>query len=272
FPRHRNLDSNSLIRVIEELQRQGMLPAIYFIFSRRGCEEALQRCAVRGLDLTSADEKGRISTFVQRKLNEVKDADEAALYRSLLNQELVTQGIAVHHAGLMPFLKELVEELFQDGLIKAVFATETLALGIHMPARSVVISSFTKFDGRAFPSLTSGQLTQLMGRAGRRGIDKVGNGVILKDPEVDIGVIYEAAMGEDMTVESKFAPTYNMALNLLRHRSLAEAELLMERSFWQFQRRQAAEQRRRELENLEERLRDVESVVPARGKKERCSP
>jgi ATP-dependent RNA helicase HelY len=125
-----------------------------------------------------------------------------------------------------------------------------------MPARSVVISSFTKFDGRSFPALTSGQLTQLMGRAGRRGIDKVGHGVILKDPEVDIGVIYEAAMGEDMVVESKFAPTYNMALNLLRHRSLEEAELLMERSFGQFQRRAAVEQR----------------LYPAAAKKERCTP
>ena len=111
-----------------------------------------------------------------------------------------------------------------------------------------------------------------MGRAGRRGIDRIGHGVILKDPEVDIGVIYEAAMGEDMVVESKFAPTYNMALNLLRHRTLEEAELLMERSFGQFQRRAGAGQRRRELENLEERLRDLERLFPPSGKKERCSP
>jgi ATP-dependent RNA helicase HelY len=268
--RGRHLDSNSLTRVIESLDQQQMLPAIYFIFSRRGCEEAMQRCAMHGLDLTSVEEKARIAEFVAAKMSEVTETDEATLYRSLLNHEMLAQGISVHHAGLLPFLKELVEELFQAGLVKVVFSTETLSLGIHMPARSVVISSFTKFDGHAFPSLTSGQLTQLMGRAGRRGIDKVGHGVILKDPEVDIGVIYEAAMGEDMVVESKFAPNYNMALNLLRNRDIAEAELLMERCFGQFQRRQAAEQRRRELKNLEERLADVEEMAVKPSRKEKC--
>jgi ATP-dependent RNA helicase HelY len=272
FPRRRNLESNSLTKVIEELQRQEMLPAIYFIFSRRGCEEAMQRCAMHGLDLTSDDEKARIAEFVAEKMSEVTEPDEASLYRALLNQEMLAQGVAVHHAGLLPFLKELVEELFQVGLVKVVFATETLSLGIHMPARAVVISSFTKFDGRAFPSLTSGQLTQLMGRAGRRGIDKVGHGVILKDPEVDIGVIYEAAMGEDMVVESKFAPNYNMALNLLRNRDIQEAELLMERCFGQFQRRQAAEHRRLELANLKERLADLEGMAVKPGGQEKCTP
>ena len=272
FPRHRNLDSNNMTRVIEELVRQEMVPAIYFIFSRRGCEEALQRCAQRRLDLTSPAEKRHIGEVVARKMAEVAEDDERNLYRSLLNREMLGQGVAVHHAGLLPFIKELVEELFQAGLIKVVFATETLALGIHMPARAVVISSFTKFDGRGFPALTSGQLTQLMGRAGRRGIDAVGHGVILKDPEVDIGVIYEAAMGEDMVVESKFAPTYNMALNLLRNRDLAEAESLMERSFGQFQRTQAAQMRRGELQNLEERLADVETLPLPHGGKDRCDP
>lgn len=270
FPRHRNLDSNNMSRVIAELVRQEMVPAIYFIFSRRGCEEALQRCAMRHVDLTSGSEKKKIAEVVSARMAEVGEDDERKLYQSLLNREMLTHGVAVHHAGLLPFLKELVEELFQAGLIKVVFATETLALGIHMPARAVVISSFTKFDGRAFPALTSGQLTQLMGRAGRRGIDAVGHGVILKDPEVDIGVIYEGAMGEDMVVESKFAPTYNMALNLLRNRDLAEAESLMERSFGQFQRRQAADVRRRELENLRDRLGDVEALPLKNRARETC--
>ena len=271
FPRHRNLSSNDMLHVIQELDRQHMVPAIYFIFSRRGCEEALGRCAVHGLDLTTPEEKDRIAALTAKKLAELDAPDELALYRSLLNQELLGQGIAVHHAGLLPFLKELVEELFQTGLIKVVFATETLALGIHMPARSVVVSTFTKFDGRGFPTISSGLLAQLMGRAGRRGIDKVGNGVILKDPEVEVGVIYEASMGEDMVVESKFAPTYNMALNLLRHRTLEEAELLMERSFGQFQRRAAADHRRQELANLEERLNDVERIFPPPARGEKCS-
>ncbi|MFN2462673.1 MAG: DEAD/DEAH box helicase [Candidatus Dormibacteria bacterium] len=272
FPRHRNLDSNSMTRVIEELVKNDMVPAIYFIFSRRGCEQALQRCAMRKVDLTNDREKARIAEVVKAKLAEVAEDDERKLYQSLLNREMLTHGVAVHHAGLLPFVKELVEELFQAGLIKVVFATETLALGIHMPARAVVISSFTKFDGRGFNALTSGQLTQLMGRAGRRGIDAVGHGIILKDPEVDIGVIYEGAMGEDMVVESKFAPTYNMALNLLRNRDLAEAESLMERSFGQFQRTQAAQLRRKELENLRERLGDLEAIPLRHRAKEQCRP
>ena len=272
FPRHRNLDSNNMTRVIEELVRREMVPAIYFIFSRRGCEEALQRCAQRHLDLTSPTEKQRIADIVAARMADVAEDDERKLYRSLLNREMLAQGVAVHHAGLLPFVKELVEVLFQAGLIKVVFATETLALGIHMPARAVVISSFTKFDGRGFPALTAGQLTQLMGRAGRRGIDAVGHGIILKDPEVDVGVIYEAAMGEDMVVESKFAPTYNMALNLLRNRDLAEAESLMERSFGQFQRTQAAGLRRGELQNLVERLNDVEAMPLPNSGRDRCQP
>ncbi|GAC1336001.1 MAG: hypothetical protein NVSMB17_19490 [Candidatus Dormibacteria bacterium] len=272
FPRHRNLDSNSMTGVIEELVRREMVPAIYFIFSRRGCEQAMQRCATRHVDLTDAGEKQRIAAIVAAKMAEVSEDDERKLYQSLLNREMLAQGVAVHHAGLLPFVKELVEELFQAGLIKVVFATETLALGIHMPARAVVISSFTKFDGRGFNALTSGQLTQLMGRAGRRGIDAVGHGVILKDPEVDIGVIYEGAMGEDMLVQSKFAPTYNMALNLLRNRDLAEAESLMQRSFGQFQRTAAAELRRHELDNLRERLGDIEAIPLRHRSKEQCLP
>src|SRR5205807_6367299 len=129
------------------------------------------------------------------------------------------------------FRSELVEELFQRGLIKVVFATETLSLGIHMPARACVVSSFTKFDGRDFAPLTSGELTQLMGRAGRRGIDPIGHGVIFKEPDVEIGTIYEAATGDEMTVKSKFAPTYNMVLNLLPYHRPDEVDELMERSF-----------------------------------------
>jgi ATP-dependent RNA helicase HelY len=163
----------------------------------------------------------------------------------------------MHHAGLLPYLKELVEELFQRGLIKVVFATETLSLGIHMPARACVVSSFTKFDGRDFAPLTSGELTQLMGRAGRRGIDPIGHGVILKEPDVDIGVVYEAATGEEMTVESKFAPTYNMALNLLRYHPPEEVDLLMERSFGQFQKMVARSGLDDRLANLRQRLADV---------------
>jgi ATP-dependent RNA helicase HelY len=138
-----------------------------------------------------------------------------------------------------------------------VFATETLSLGINMPARAVVVSSFTKFDGVNFSNLTTGELTQLMGRAGRRGIDVIGHGVILKESDVEVGTIYEVAMGPTLVVESKFLPSYNMALNLLRVYTPQEAEALMQRSFGQFQKRLAAEQTNERLVNVRSRLADI---------------
>jgi ATP-dependent RNA helicase HelY len=232
----RHTPDNDLLGIIERLRGRDFLPAIYFIFSRRGCREALARCAGQGLDLTTGAEKAEIDELVARRLEQIEDRDEAELYLALLDGPTLRRGLAMHHAGLLPYLKELVEELFQRGLIKVVFATETLSLGIHMPARAVVVSTFTKFDGQNFVSLTSGELTQLMGRAGRRGIDPIGHGIILKESDVDVGTIFEAAVSEEMTVESKFAPTYNMALNLLRFHDPVEADRLMERSLAQFQR------------------------------------
>jgi ATP-dependent RNA helicase HelY len=250
---------NDLLPVVERLRQREFLPAIYFIFSRRGCREALARCAAHGFDLTSDAEKAIIDQVVAARLDQIEDPDEARLYRELLDGETLRRGLAMHHAGLLPYLKELVEDLFQRGLIKVVFATETLSLGIHMPARACVVSSFTKFDGRDFAPLTSGELTQLMGRAGRRGIDPIGHGVIFKEPDVDIGTIYEAATGEEMTVESKFAPTYNMVLNLLRYHRPDEVDQLMEQSFGQYQKVVARGNLDARLANLVQRLADVTS-------------
>ncbi|HZU15385.1 MAG TPA: DEAD/DEAH box helicase [Candidatus Dormibacteraeota bacterium] len=253
----RHLPSNDMLRVIEQLRAREMLPAIYFIFSRRGCHEALQRCAFHELDLTTEAEKRAIAELTEQRLRSLADADEAALFRRLVDAEMLRRGLAVHHAGLLPYHKELVEELFQAGLIKVVFATETLSLGINMPARAVVVSSFTKFDGVEFATLTTGELTQLMGRAGRRGIDTVGHGVILKESDVEIGTIYEVAMGENLVVESRFLPNYNMALNLLRLYTPEQADELMARSFGQFQKRQAAQRTEERLANLRTRLDDL---------------
>ena len=248
---------NDLLAILRELGAQGMLPAIYFIFSRRGCQEALSRCATHGLDLNSLEEKFLVDDLLADRLSAVDDPEEAAVYSSALNMTMLRAGIAVHHAGLLPYVKETVELLFQRGLLKVVFATETLALGLNMPARACVISTFTKFDGQGFSPLRSGQLTQLLGRAGRRGIDEIGHGVILRDPEVDLGVICETLLGNDMAVESKFAPTYNMTLNLLRRRSPEEAEELLEQSFGQFQRLRALENVAQRRPNLEARLEDL---------------
>ena len=262
---YRGLPSNDLLHVIEQLRGQEMLPAIYFIFSRRGCREALQRCAYHELDLTSPPEKEAIDRVMAERLQELKDGDEEALFRRMVDARLLRRGMAEHHAGLLPYHKEMVEELFQRGLIKVVFATETLSLGINMPARGVVVSSFTKFDGVNFSTLTTGELTQLMGRAGRRGIDVIGHGVILKEADVEVGTIYEVAMGPTLVVESKFLPSYNMALNLLRVYTPAEAEALMQRSFGQFQKRLAASEAGERLANVRERLEDARRMWDGDG-------
>src|SRR2546426_1571563 len=234
-----------------------MLPAIYFIFSRRGCREGLQRCAYHEIDLTTAAEKEAIDRVAAQRLAELKDGDEEALFRRMVDARLLRRGLAEHHAGLLPYHKEMVEQLFQRGLIKVVFATETLSLGINMPARAVAVSSFTKFDGVNFSNLTTGELTQLMGRAGRRGIDVRGHGVILKESDVEVGTIYEVAMGEGLVIESKFLPNYNMALNLLRLYTPEQADQLIARSFGQFQRRTASDRTRERLDNVRARLDDT---------------
>src|SRR5262249_22187426 len=153
------------------------------------------------------------------------------VFAESLDRDTLVRGIATHHAGMLPAAKELVEHLFQQGLVKVVFATETLSLGLNMPARACVVSSFSKFDGQGFSLLSSGELTQLMGRAGRRGMDIEGHGVILKESSVDIRDIYEACIADEMAVTSKFAPTYTMILGLLRSRSVEMAETLVDRSF-----------------------------------------
>ena len=253
----RRAPDNDLLHVIDELRRRSMLPAIYFIFSRRGCREALARCDIHGLDLTNAGEKTIIDEATSRRLSELVDSDERRAVALALDSELLRRGLAMHHAGMLPYAKETVEQLFQRGLIKVVFATETLSLGLNMPARSCVISTFTKFDGTGFANITSGELTQLLGRAGRRGIDTLGHGVILKENDVDVRDIYDAALSDEFAVESKFAPTYTMVLNLLRTRSSSEAEELLERSFGQFQIVRKSDHWVHRRENLQERLADL---------------
>ena len=257
----RRAPDNDLLHMVEELHSREMTPAIYFIFSRRGCREALARCAVHGTDLTTAEEKGRIEALFEERMAAVDDDDERQVVREALDIDLLVRGVAMHHAGMLPYAKETVEQLFLTGLIKVVFATETLSLGLNMPARSCVVSSFTKFDGTGFHSLTSAELTQLMGRAGRRGIDVLGHGVILKESDVDVRDIYDSAMGGEMSVVSKFAPTYTMTLTLLRDHSVVEAESLLERSFGQWQNVGRFEHWHAKESNLRERLDDLRHRV-----------
>src|SRR5215472_2684237 len=156
--------------VIERLEAEGLLPAITFIFSRAGCDAAVQQCLAAGLRLTTPEESAEIARIVAAKTAGMADADLAVLgYAEWLAG--LRRGIAAHHAGLLPTFKEVVEELFIAGLIRAVFATETLALGVNMPARTVVIEKLDKWNGEHHADLTAGEYTQLTGRAGRRGID-----------------------------------------------------------------------------------------------------
>ncbi|GGK01893.1 ATP-dependent RNA helicase [Pilimelia anulata] len=220
--------------VIERLDRENLLPAIVFIFSRAGCDAAVQQCLAAGLRLTSPDEREAIRRIVERRGADIPHEDLAALgywdWRDGLER-----GIAAHHAGMLPAFKETVEELFVEGLVKAVFATETLALGINMPARCVVLERLVKFNGEAHVDLTPGEYTQLTGRAGRRGIDVEGHAVVLWAPEVDPRHVAGLASTRTYPLRSSFRPSYNMAVNLVGSVGIDRARALLESSFAQFQ-------------------------------------
>ena len=220
--------------VIERLDAEGLLPAITFIFSRAGCDAAVQQCLAAGLRLTTPEESAEIARIVAARTAGLADADLAVLgYADWLTG--LRRGIAAHHAGLLPTFKEVVEELFAGGLIRAVFATETLALGINMPARTVVIEKLDKWNGEHHADLTAGEYTQLTGRAGRRGIDVEGHAVVLWQPSLDPLAVAGLAGTRTYPLTSSFRPTYNMAVNLVGQVGRVRAARLLESSFAQFQ-------------------------------------
>jgi ATP-dependent RNA helicase HelY len=222
------------VDVVSRLDRDGLLPAITFIFSRAGCEAAVNQCVRNGLRLTGPDEGGEIRRVVDSRTADLPEGDLGVLgfweWR-----EALERGVAAHHAGMLPAFKETVEELFVRGLVKAVFATETLALGINMPARTVVLERLIKFNGEAHVDLTPGEYTQLTGRAGRRGIDIEGHAVVLWQPGVDPAVVAGLASTRTYPLRSSFRPGYNMAVNLVDRVGVAAGRALLERSFAQFQ-------------------------------------
>ncbi|MEP6463193.1 MAG: DEAD/DEAH box helicase [Frankiaceae bacterium] len=224
----------SRAEVIERLDRAGLLPAITFIFSRAGCEAAVGQCLRSGLRLTTAAERGQIRTHVAARTADLPPEDRAILgYGEWLDG--LERGLAAHHAGMLPTFKEVVEELFVRGLIKAVFATETLALGINMPARTVVLERLVKWNGDAHVNVTPGEYTQLTGRAGRRGIDVEGHAVVLWTPGFDPKDVAGLASIRTYPLRSSFQPSYNMAVNLVQTSSREHARTLLESSFAQFQ-------------------------------------
>jgi ATP-dependent RNA helicase HelY len=220
--------------VIERLDAAGLLPAITFIFSRAGCDAAVRQCLVAGLRLTTPEEAAEIGRIVAARTAGLAEADLAVLgYADWL--AALRRGIAAHHAGLLPTFKEVVEELFTAGLIRAVFATETLALGINMPARTVVIEKLDKWNGEHHADLSAGEYTQLTGRAGRRGIDVEGHAVVVWHPALDPVAVAGLAGTRTYPLNSSFRPTYNMAVNLVGQVGRARAVRLLESSFAQFQ-------------------------------------
>ncbi len=230
------------LEVVEELARIGRLPAIYFIFSRAGCDQAAQRVAAANVGLTTAAERDQIRRVVADHTAHLSDADLSVLGFGTWASGLES-GVAPHHAGLVPAFKETVEALFAAGLLKVVFATETLALGINMPARTVVLERLSKFTGEAHELLRPGDYTQLSGRAGRRGIDEAGTAVILHQRDVPFDKIATIAAQGSHPLESSFVPTYNMAVNLVANYPQQKAEELLNASFAQHR----IESRRRTL-------------------------
>jgi ATP-dependent RNA helicase HelY len=232
--RPRSLRVPSRPELVELLDDEALLPAIVFIFSRVGCDAAVRQLLESGVRLTTPAERQQIAAITERRVVGLSDSDLRALdYHRFA--EALGRGVAAHHAGMLPTFKECVEEAFVRGLIKVVFATETLALGINMPARSVVLEKLVKFDGETHADVTPGEYTQLTGRAGRRGIDVEGHAVVLWQPGVDPRAVAGLASRRTYPLRSSFSPTYNMAVNLVASVGRERARTLLEQSFAQFQ-------------------------------------
>ncbi len=226
--------------VVDELNFLGMLPAIYFIFSRNGCDEAVDQCLDAGLRLTSDDEALRIRSIVDEMIEGQLSHDDLKTLHFARFRHALEEGFAAHHAGMVALFKQIVERLFEEGLIKVVFATETLALGINMPARSVVIEKLEKYDGTGIVGLTPGEYTQLTGRAGRRGIDTIGNAVVVDHrgftPETAVALSSKRVY----PLHSSFKPTFNMAVNLLNTSDYETARITLDHSFAQWEANESA--------------------------------
>ncbi len=220
--------------VVEQLEREGLLPAILFVFSRIGCDAAVGQLLGAGTALIPEREGDQIRRLVEDRVEVLADEDLSVLgYWDLL--EGLSRGFAAHHAGMLPLFREIVEELFTAGRIKAVFATETLALGINMPARTVVLEKLVKFNGETHADVTPAEYTQLTGRAGRRGIDIEGHALVLWTRGLDPLAVGGLASTRTYPLRSSFRPTYNMAVNLVAQVGREVAREILETSFAQFQ-------------------------------------
>ncbi len=239
----------SRLEVLRELKRAEMLPAIHFIFSRAACDDAAREITGSGIVLTTAEDRLAIRALAAERVRSLSTDELITLGYDRFVEQLEV-GVAPHHAGMVPIFKELVETLFAAGLIKIVFATETLALGINMPARSVVIDKLTKWSGDHHEFLTPAQYTQLTGRAGRRGIDEFGQALTLWSPWVGFDQVASLASSRDFVLSSAFRPTYNMTANLVRRYEPERARQLLNLSFAQYRANAGIVRSEQELERL----------------------
>lgn len=245
---------------VRALFDEKLLPAIIFVFSRKGCDDGVKAAVREGLSLTNPEERAKIREIAEERTAMIAGEDLAALdYLHWVSA--LERGIAAHHAGMLPIFKEIVETLFQQRLVKVVFATETLALGINMPARSVVIEKLEKFNGEARVPLTSGEFTQLTGRAGRRGIDHEGHAVVLWQDSTHLDTLANLASKRSYPLISSFKPTYNMSVNLLDRFGFTKARQVLETSFAQFQADRATADLVWQVKRQEESLTGYESSM-----------
>ena len=248
--RGRRISRSDIARALDETE---MLPAIVFVFSRNGCDQAVRQCLYEGISLTTREEREEIRRIARAEVDGMSEEERRVLgVREWLAG--LERGVAAHHAGLLPAFKSVIERLFQRRLVKLVFATETLALGINMPARAVVIERLDKFNGEQRVPLTSGEFTQLTGRAGRRGIDHEGHAVVVWNDDVDLEALAHLAGARSFPVRSSFRPTANMTVNLLQRMDRASARDMLELSFAQFQADRAVVDQARELRAEQESL------------------
>lgn len=221
-------DKNVYVHLLGHLKKEALLPVVIFTFSKKRCEENAE--TLTNVDLCTSAEKSEVHVAIEKALSRLKGSDKKLPQISRM-RDLLSHGIGIHHGGLLPIMKEVVEILFARGLVKALFATETFAMGINMPAKCVVFSSVRKHDGRSFRDILPGEYTQMAGRAGRRGLDSTGTVIILSgDSLPEQNALQTMILGVPGKLTSQFRLTYNMILNLLRVEALRVEEMI-KRSF-----------------------------------------
>ncbi len=252
--------------VIDRLDREGLLPAIVFIFSRVGCDAAVTAVPQRRCPADQSRGARRDPRLRRERLRAPAAPRTCTSWATTTSSTALTRGVAAHHAGMLPAFKQCVEELYERGLCKVVFATETLALGINMPARTVVIEKLSKWNGETHADITPGEYTQLTGRAGRRGLDTEGHGVVLWQPGMNPRELAGLASTRTYPLRSSFRPSYNMAVNLVHQFGRHTARELLEQSFAQFQADKAVVGLARQLRKSERRARRLRRgrAVPPR--------